>query len=319
MAMELMGADKGKREKKTWPPPTKTTQSPASTVTATFWQEDHKVSIPYLHSVIYQDLGLQWAQTRLDSDDIPAFLELIKDPQFYGASVTMPNKVAIIPHLDELTPECRDVGACNTIFLRTAPDGRRLFCGANTDTVGIRESFFRNVDKSLFAGRPAMVIGGGGAARSAIYALRTWMDVGDIYIVNRDRAEVDAVFAECEAKGYGAGLVRLETIEEARAAEAPGAIVACVPDFPPKTEAELRTRAVIETILGKERKGAMLEMCYNPSPFTALGGLLRSRAGRSSWAPRRWCGRVLSRTVTGPAGTLVSCLLPRCSAPLATW
>ncbi|PKS06876.1 hypothetical protein jhhlp_006751, partial [Lomentospora prolificans] len=150
---------------------------------------------------------------------------------------------------------------------------KRLFCGANTDTVGIRESFFRNVDKELFVNRPAMVIGGGGAARSAIYALRTWMEVRDIYIVNRDKAEVDAVFAECEAKGFGKGLVRIDTVEDAVKAEAPGAIVACVPDFPPKTEAEIRTRKIIEAMLGKERKGAMLEMCYNPTPFTALGGI----------------------------------------------
>jgi quinate dehydrogenase len=185
----------------------------------------------------------------------------------------MPNKVAIIPHLDELTPECRDVGACNTIFLRTGADGRRLYCGANTDVVGIRESFYRNTDESSFVGRPAMVIGGGGAARSAIYALRKWMRVGDIYIVNRDASEVDAVLSECQSKGFGEGLVRVDTVEAAERVEAPGAIVACVPDFAPKTEAEKRTRQIIETILGKESKGVMLEMCYNPSPYTILGAL----------------------------------------------
>lgn len=185
----------------------------------------------------------------------------------------MPNKVAIIPHLDELTPECRDVGACNTIFLRTGPKGERLYCGANTDVVGIRESFYRNVDENTFANRPAMVIGGGGAARSAIYALRKWMKVRDIYIVNRDDAEVDAVLEECRSKGFGEGLVRVNTVEEARRREAPGAVVACVPDFAPKTEAEKRTRKIIEVLLGKEEKGVILEMCYNPSPFTQLGAL----------------------------------------------
>src|SRR5690606_12986819 len=149
--------------------------------------------------------------------------------------------------------------------------------GANTDTIGIRESFFRNVSKSLFVNKPAMVIGGGGAARSAIYALRTWMEVRDIYIVNRDSAEVDAVFAECEAKGFGKGLVRVDTVEDALRLEAPGAIVACVPDFPPKTEAEIRTRKIIDTMLSKNSKGAMLEMCYNPTPFTVLGALAEEK------------------------------------------
>jgi len=197
-----------------------------------------------------------------------------------GASVTMPNKLTILSHLDQLTPECRDVGACNTIFVRVGPDGRRLYCGANTDVVGIRESFFRNVDKEVFVGRPAMVIGGGGAARSAIYALRTWMQVRDIYIVNRDKLEVDSVLSECQAKGFGRGLVRVDTVGDALKLEAPGAIVACVPDFPPQTDAEKRARDVTETFLRKGKKGVMLEMCYNPTPFTALGALAEALGWR---------------------------------------
>lgn len=186
----------------------------------------------------------------------------------------MPHKVSILQHLDELTDECRDVGACNTIFLRTSPDGGRRFCGTNTDVIGVRESFLQNVsDPSVFEHKPALVIGGGGAARSAVYALRKWLKATDIYLVNREKSEVDAVIAECTERGYGQGLRHVATVEEAAVLDAPGAIVACVPDFPPQTEAEKLARAVTMTFLGKERKGAMLEMCYNPTPFTELGAL----------------------------------------------
>lgn len=41
---------------------------------------------PFLHNVIYQDLGLKWGQVRLDSADIPGFLELAQHPDFYGTS-----------------------------------------------------------------------------------------------------------------------------------------------------------------------------------------------------------------------------------------
>ncbi|KAK0610526.1 quinate dehydrogenase [Bombardia bombarda] len=191
----------------------------------------------------------------------------------------MPHKVAIMQHLDELTDECRDVGACNTIFVRDHPDGgRRLFCGANTDVIGVRESFVQNIASpaSVYENRPAMVIGGGGAARSAVYALHKWLKATDIYLVNRDRVEVDAVVAECTARGYGASLMHVATVEQAEALEAPGAIVACVPDFAPRTGAEVEARRITEVMLRKgerETKGAMLEMCYNPSPYTALGAL----------------------------------------------
>ena len=192
----------------------------------------------------------------------------------------MPNKVAIIPHLDELTPECRDVGACNTLFLRTDPStGRRLLCGANTDVIGIRDSFTRNVPASLYEGRPGLVIGGGGAARSAVYALRRKMGIGRIYLVNRDAAEVDAVVSDCVNGGYGDDLVHVRAAEEAKGLEGPGAIVSCIPDYPPKTDEEVAAREVITAFLQKEAKGAMLEMCYNPSPWTELGAL----AGENGW------------------------------------
>jgi quinate dehydrogenase len=189
----------------------------------------------------------------------------------------MPHKVAILPHLDELTEECREVGACNTLFLRHLPDGRRLFCGANTDVIGIRESFVQNVpDPSVYENRPAMVIGGGGAARSAIYALQKWLKATCIYVVSRDRSEIAAVVAECNERSYGDRIVHVETAEQAEALEGPGAIVSCIPDFPPVTDEEKELRRITEVMLRKEKKGAMLEMCYNPSPYTALGALAES-------------------------------------------
>lgn len=206
----------------------------------------------------------------------------------------MPHKVAILKHLDELTPECRAVGACNTLYVRDEPDAssptgtRRLFCGTNTDVVGVRESFLQNVPNAtasddnnnhVFRHRPALVIGGGGAARSAVYALHHWLDATTIYLVNRDAVEVAAVMAECTARGYGASLVHVATEAQARALPGPGAIVACVPDAAPVTPAECTARAVTEVFLHKAHKGALLDMCYNPSPFTALGRL----AAEAGW------------------------------------
>lgn len=188
----------------------------------------------------------------------------------------MPHKVAIFPHLDELTDEGRAVGACNTIFRR----GDKII-GTNTDTIGVRESFYQNIANpdEVFHGRPGMVIGGGGAARSAVYALVAYMKCPEVYLVNRDPAEVDAVISWCKSQGYGDGLVHVKTAEEAEGLAGPGAIVACVPNFPPKTEAEKEARRVAEVLLNKPHKGAMLEMCYHPSPWTELGAI----AEKAGW------------------------------------
>jgi quinate dehydrogenase len=124
-----------------------------------------------------------------------------------------------------------------------------------------------------------MVIGGGGAARSAVYALRRMMNCKPVYLVNRDKIEVNAVIEECTSKGFGQSLIHVETVDQARELPGPGAIVSCVPDFPPKTDNEKQARAVMEVFLNREHKGAMLEMCYHPSPWTEIGGI----AEKAGW------------------------------------
>ena len=49
-----------------------------------FGKKISKSMSPELHDVIYAELGLRWAQTRLDSDDIAQFLEILKQPETYG-------------------------------------------------------------------------------------------------------------------------------------------------------------------------------------------------------------------------------------------
>ena len=88
---------------------------------------------PPLHQTVYNALGLNWTQIPLStanapsgtftkSPEIPTFLSSIRaNPKFVGSSVTMPWKVAIMSHLDDLTEDAKQAGACNTIFLRKGP------------------------------------------------------------------------------------------------------------------------------------------------------------------------------------------------------
>lgn len=118
-----------------------------------------------------------------------------------------------------------------------------------------------------------MVIGGGGAARSAVYALVTYMNCKTVYLVNRDPSEVAAVIDWCTSQGYGGDLIHVAKASQAEDLEGPGAIVACVPNFPPVTEAEIEARRITECFLNKSHKGAILEMCYHPTVHTEIGAL----------------------------------------------
>ena len=53
-----------------------------------FGKKLSKSMSPELHDVIYTELGLPWAQTRLDSDDIPNFLDILRRPETYGKKWT---------------------------------------------------------------------------------------------------------------------------------------------------------------------------------------------------------------------------------------
>jgi quinate dehydrogenase len=254
---------------------------------------------PPLHQTVYNGLGLNWTQIPLSSvtgtsdtypppytqsPQIEKYLASIKsNPKFVGSSVTMPHKVAIMPYLDDLTEHARQAGACNTIFLRKNEAGETQYVGTNTDCDGIREALTQNApNPERFRGRPALIIGGGGTARTAIYVMRRWLGSSKIYVVNRDAAEVATILEEDRQRNPDpnaqAPLIHVTDPEEAARLEAPAAIVSGIPNYPPRTPEELNARAIIEAFLGtpataEKQEGVILEMCYHPVPWTEIGKL----------------------------------------------
>lgn len=91
--------------------------------------------------------------------------QLLSMPGFRGMNVTIPHKSRIIDILDSTDPLALEVGAVNTIAAL-----RNGFAGYNTDVHGFVETL-RN-SALLIAGRPAVILGSGGAARAAVASLR---------------------------------------------------------------------------------------------------------------------------------------------------
>ncbi|ETX03539.1 shikimate dehydrogenase [Candidatus Entotheonella palauensis] len=81
-----------------------------------------------------------------------------------GLNVTIPHKEAILPLLDDVSPEAEFIGAVNTVDIR---DGRTI--GYNTDGTGFLMPL-QELPLS-FAGTPALVLGAGGASRAVTMAL----------------------------------------------------------------------------------------------------------------------------------------------------
>lgn len=124
-------------------------------------------------------------------------------------------------------------------------------------------------------GKPGMVIGGGGTCRAAVYALKTYLECSEVYLVNREPSECHQVISECKAQGFGENLHYIPSLAEAKALPVPHVVVSAIPDFAPSSPAEVETRVIIKEFLGKEKKGVLLEMCYHPSPDTAIAQIAR--------------------------------------------
>ncbi|OQD74917.1 hypothetical protein PENDEC_c009G04395 [Penicillium decumbens] len=283
---------------------------------------------PVLHQTVYNALGLNWTQIPLSSvtgtsatypppytqsPPIEKYMASIRtNPKFVGSSVTMPHKVAIMPHLDDLTEHAQQAGACNTIFLRKNPiTGETQYVGTNTDCDGIREALAQNApDPSRFRGRPALIIGGGGTARTAIYVMRRWLGSSRIYIVNRDVSEVATIMEEDRGRNPDpnaqAPLIHVTSPEEAVRLEAPAAIVSGIPNYRPKTPEELNARIIIQSFLGTaadapKQQGVILEMCYHPVLWTDIAQLASVGGWKVILGPEAliWQGLEQARLWTG--------------------
>lgn len=81
-----------------------------------------------------------------------------------GLNVTTPYKVTIIPFLDELSAEAREIGAVNCIKIQNS----RLI-GYNTDIYGFTQSIKPFLDTNH---QRALILGTGGASKAVAYALK---------------------------------------------------------------------------------------------------------------------------------------------------
>jgi shikimate dehydrogenase len=127
------------------------------------WPVAHSRS-PAMHNAALRAVGLDdWRYQRLPLAP-ELFAETVRalpGAGFVGANVTIPHKEAALALADEATPAARAIGAANT--LRFGPDG--AIAADNTDAPGLLAA--------LGDRRPAtaLILGAGGSARAAAYAL----------------------------------------------------------------------------------------------------------------------------------------------------
>jgi shikimate dehydrogenase len=150
---------------------------------------------PAMHNAAFEALGID--AVYLAFDVVPeGLVDAIAGARALGIrqlAVSIPHKVAVIGHLDEVDEIARCIGAVNTVTRR---DGRLV--GTNTDWIGVVRALER---ETSLAGRRAVVLGAGGTARAAVYGL---LAAGcRVTVLNRGPDRARKLAEELGAHGHG--------------------------------------------------------------------------------------------------------------------
>jgi len=136
---------------------------------------------PEMHNAAFDACGLdcRYLPFRVTREALPDAVRGIRALGMGGVNVTIPHKEAIIPLLDDCAPDALLVGAVNTVVVA---EGRLV--GYNTDKCGFITSLHRDLGFDP-RGRRILLIGAGGAARSALVGLA---EAGgeSVAVTNRD-------------------------------------------------------------------------------------------------------------------------------------
>ena len=123
---------------------------------------------PMIHGFWIKQLGIDGAYDFKDltPEEFPAFIAAMGQNGYIGGNVTVPHKEAAYQGVSQRDAAAEAVGAVNVLWVE---NGKLM--GGNSDVHG----FINNLDEAApgwdVPGAVAVILGAGGAARSAAYAL----------------------------------------------------------------------------------------------------------------------------------------------------
>jgi len=153
----------------------------------------HSLS-PAIHNRAFQELGLDFVYLAFRVENLAAALAGMRALEnFRGLSVTIPHKVAIMGHLDEIAEVDQQIGSINTVV----NDGGRL-SGFGSDGPGARQAL---LDAGVeIAGQPVLMLGSGGAARAISFDLAHRAQPSALCVLGVVEAEMEALVRELREK-----------------------------------------------------------------------------------------------------------------------
>ena len=155
------------------------------------WPVAHSRS-PAMHRAAFAALGLNdysYQRLPVPPEVFEETVRALPAAGFVGANVTIPHKEAALRLADTASEAARAIGAANTLSF--APDG--AIHAQNTDAPGLIAALPESP-----RGRTALVLGAGGSARAAVWALRE-AGAAEVAVWNRTPERAAALAAEMGA------------------------------------------------------------------------------------------------------------------------
>ncbi|MFN3417671.1 MAG: shikimate dehydrogenase [Caldimonas sp.] len=181
---------------------------------------------PAMHEEEARHHGLRLHYQLIDLDRtgagieaLPGLIQAVRTMGFAGLNITYPCKQAVIPLLDELSDEAREMGAVNTVVYR---HGRLV--GHNTDGTGWAWGFRRALPAADLS--EVVVLGTGGAGAAIAHAI-SHLGATRLVLVDREPARAQAL-ADALNAAHGAGRARVEA-DIARALQRASGLVHATP------------------------------------------------------------------------------------------
>ncbi|KAL8946801.1 MAG: hypothetical protein Q9222_006849 [Ikaeria aurantiellina] len=235
---------------------------------------------PAMHNHLFRITGLPHRYHAHETDDASSLKPILRSPDFGGASITIPLKLPVMNLLDSIDDAAQTIGAVNTVVVEQPHHHLK---GYNTDWTGMRlvlsnagAQIFRNSNNTIATANkhPALVIGGGGTARAAIYALHS-MGYSPIYLLGRSREKLEEVKESFPAEYHIAVLTSQK--DPAGMVSGLSVVIAAIPADRP-IEGEMG--GMVERVFGlpgddgddeegggnrEKGKRVLLEMAYKPT------------------------------------------------------
>ncbi|MDR0700275.1 MAG: shikimate dehydrogenase [Tannerella sp.] len=158
------------------------------------------IGYPLGHSFSKDFFNQKFASEGIDAEYVNFEIENVNDLKYVlrensslcGLNVTLPHKMNVIPLLDSITDNARNIGAVNVIkFKKGGLFGKLHLEGHNSDILGFKKSIEPLLNETH---RKALILGTGGASKAIYHGLKQ-LGIDSIF-VSRKQKEFSVTYEE---------------------------------------------------------------------------------------------------------------------------